>query len=267
MTYFSITGSEKRPAVTVTPPMPTCGGHLRIKSLVNSVYAKGGLHLCSMEGIKTFSHILRGCRMLAFVGEWTRRDVIECKVSLTVDYWWEDHSACDQKRATVRSQGLHDTSKCQGGASLAGVITGYWSKSENPHRFYHLMPAEWFVTRLPRTTVPVIHCIREHKGLCVGKWYFLSLPLGGCVSPPSPSPQQSVAILERSNCGKEICKGKEFYLPKLGSCKETVYQIGSNLIDKIDFVSPLPSNKLRAYKEDNWEMPKLSVFIHLNVCY
>ena len=69
MTYFAITGSEKRPIVTVTPPMPTCGGHLRTKSLVDSVYAKGGLHLCSMEGIKTFSHILQGCRMLALVGE------------------------------------------------------------------------------------------------------------------------------------------------------------------------------------------------------
>lgn len=72
---------------------------------------------------------------------------------------------------------------------------------------------------------------------------------------------------EKQGGGKEICKGKEFYLPKLGSCKETVYQVGSNLIDKIDFVSPLPSNKLRTCEEDNWEMQKLSVFIHLNVCY
>lgn len=72
---------------------------------------------------------------------------------------------------------------------------------------------------------------------------------------------------EKQGRGKEICKGKEIYLPKLGSCKETVYQAGSNLIDKIDFISRLPSNKLRACEKGNWEMQQVSVFVHLNVCY
>ena len=71
-----------------------------------SVYAERGLHLCSVEGIKTFLHILQRCGkwLVVLVGELTRRDVTGCEVTLTVDYWGADHSAGDQQGVTVRSQ-------------------------------------------------------------------------------------------------------------------------------------------------------------------
>ena len=103
------------------------------------------------------------------------------------------------------------------------------------------------------------HPLRQRtQGFMCGKMV-LPLPATRRLREPSfPIPSTISSHLgEKQGGGKEICKGKEFYLPKLGS----VYHVGSNLIDKIDFVSPLPSNKLRACEENNWEMQKLSVFI------
>ena len=107
------------------------------------------------------------------------------------------------------------------------------------------------------------HPLRQRtQGFMCGKMV-LPLPATRRLREPSfPIPSTISSHLgEKQGGWKEICKGKEFYPLKLGSCKEAVYQVGSNLIDKIDFVSPLPSNKLRACDENNWEMQKLSVFI------
>lgn len=172
---------------------------------------RGGLHLCSMEGIKTFSHILRGCRMLAFVGEEPKM-AIEAR-SLTIDYWWEDHSTWDQKRATVRSQGLHDTSKCQGGASLAGVITGHWSKSENPYRFNtHACR----VIRYQAASRPLSQSSTASENTRVYVWETgISSPASRRLAwePPSPIPSITSGHLGEAIAGRKYARGRNFICP------------------------------------------------------
>lgn len=67
----------------------------------------------------------------------------------------------------------------------------------------------------------------EHKDICVGKRYLLSLSLGGHVGLSSLSLYNHLPSWRVARGGeRKIHEGKELYLNKIGSCKEIVRLLG-----------------------------------------
>ena len=184
-----------------------------------------------------------GCWCL--LGGWTRRDVTESKVSLTGDWLLLRRPFClgsEKSYSEISGVTQHQQLPRRGQFSGSDLRTPI--KAREPPQISSFDASRVIRNQAAKDLYPS-HPLRQRtQGFMCGK---MVLPLPASRRQREPSfPIPSIVrghLGEKQGRGKEMCKGKEIHLPKLGSCKETVYQAGSNLTDKTDFISPLPANK------------------------